>query len=50
MNLDEQIKRTKEELDAYKSANFAIPHVTEWLEAVYNSLCELKELEINIGE
>ena len=42
MTLDEQIEQTKQELDAYKAANFAAPTIIDWLQSVYDSLLLLK--------
>lgn len=44
LTLDEQIAQTKQELDAYKIANFASPDIILWLESIYESLCDYKKL------
>lgn len=45
MTLDEQIQQTKSELEAYSSNKFSSSEIMDWLRAIYESLCRLRDLE-----
>jgi hypothetical protein len=45
MSLEEQIKQTEEELEAYKAANFANPQIIHWLDEVLGSLYRLQFID-----